>query len=92
MTAMTKASWSVVGIALIAGGAAFAIFAVRAAFSQRVFDHLYKQESWLRRKVHVKAKDPVAYRRGLRLGFCFAALWGVAAVAIGVAIIASDAL
>ena len=65
-------------------------FMLRAAMSQRVSDHLYRQDSWFRSRLHVKPKDPAIYRRGLKLGFGFAGLWGVAAVCVGVAIIATN--
>ncbi len=63
---------------------------VRAAMSQRVSAHLYRQESWFRTRFHLKPKDPAIYRRGLKLGFGFASLWGVAAVCVGVAIITTN--
>ena len=90
--AVTRGWWAGISVLLIAGGAGICLLMVRAALSQRVFDHMYGRDSTVRSRLHMKSLSPAEARRGLRLGFGFAGLWGLAAICLGIGFFVSHVI
>jgi hypothetical protein len=85
--AVIDVAWTGIGILVTLAGAAVCWLMLTLARSDRVLDFMYRDNSRMRARLHGKPADPVVYRRGLRAGFAFAALWGVAGVCVGIGLI-----
>jgi hypothetical protein len=90
--AVTRGWWAAIGVLLIAGGGGICVLMIRAALSRRIFEHMYGRDSTVRSKLHMRSLTPSEARRGVRLGFGFAGLWGLAAVCIGIGLFVSHVI
>ena len=85
--ATVSAGWIGIGILIAVAGVGVCWWMLTLARSNRVLDSIYTNNSRFRTTAHLKPKDPTRFRRGLRVGLGFAALWGIAGVCIGIGLI-----
>jgi hypothetical protein len=83
---ITLIRWAGISVLLIVGGTGICLLMVRAALSQRLFNHMYRRDLSVRSRLHMKPLNASVSRRGFRLGFSLAGLWGFAAICVGTGI------